>query len=145
MISHALVSLGVISAPLRLYVKKSRKKLLDESHSLSEEWFSWCKRWLGTSTLRHTTRRSHFYRLLVVGRWLNAQHPSITRPDQWSRQLAAEYIAAVNQIHVGQFIDDPRQTYVNRPLSPINQVCSYSGPAMFLLKSHDLGVDDAAL
>jgi hypothetical protein len=32
--------------------------------------------------------------------------------------LAAEYIAAINQMKVGQFIDDPRQSYVNRPLSP---------------------------
>jgi hypothetical protein len=93
MISHALVSLGVMSAPLRPYVKKPRKKLLEESHSLSDEWFLWCKRWFETSTLRQTTKHSHFYRLLVVGRWLYAKHPSVTRPDQWTRQLAAEYIA----------------------------------------------------
>lgn len=118
MISHALVSLGIMSAPLSPYVKKPRKKLLEESRSLSDEWFSWCKRWFETSTLRPTTRHSHFYRLLVVGRWLNAKHPSVSRPDQWTRQLAAEYIAAINHMKVGQFIDDPRQSYVNRPLSP---------------------------
>ena len=56
MISHALVSLGVMSSPLGPYVKKPRKKLLEEHHSLSEEWFSWSKRWFETSTLRPTTR-----------------------------------------------------------------------------------------
>jgi hypothetical protein len=110
MISHALVNLGVMSAPLSPYVKTPRKKLLEESHSLSGESFSWCKRWFETSTLRPTTRQSHFYRLLVAGRWLHAQHPSIIRPDQWSRQLAAEYVAAISQMKVGQFIDDPRQS-----------------------------------
>lgn len=118
MISHALVSLGVMAAPLSPYTKVPRKRLLDEHHSLNEEWFSWCKRWLDTSTLRPTSKHSHFYRLLVAGRWLNATHPSITRPDQWSRQLAAEYIATVSRMKVGQFIDDPRQTATNRPLSP---------------------------
>jgi hypothetical protein len=118
MISHALVSLGVMSAPLGPYVKKPRKNLLEESHSLSDEWFSWCKRWFETSTLRLTTRRSQFYRLLVAGRWLQENHPSLTRPDQWSRQLAAEYIATINQMKVGQFVDDHRQPYANRPISP---------------------------
>lgn len=118
MISHALVSLGVMSSPLGPYVKTPRKKLLEEHHSLSEEWFSWSKRWFETSTLRPTTRHSHFYRLLVAGRWLHAKHPEVARPDQWSRQLAAEYISAINQMKVGQFIDDPRQSCANRPLSP---------------------------
>jgi integrase len=122
MISHALVSLGVMSAPLSPYARKPRKKLLDEHHSLSEEWFSWCKRWFETSTLRPSTRHSHFYRLLVAGRWLRAKHSSVTRPDQWSRQLAAEYIATISQMKVGQFIDDPRQSYMNRPLSASSKV-----------------------
>jgi integrase len=95
---------------------------LDEYHSLSDEWFSWCKRWFETSTLRLSTRRSHFYRLLVAGRWLHAKHPSVRRPDQWSRQLAAEYIATISQMKAGQFIDDPRQSFINRPLSASSKV-----------------------
>lgn len=122
MISHALVSLGIMSAPLGPYAKKPRKRLLEEHHSLSEEWFSWCKRWFETSTLRLTTRRSHFYRLLVAGRWLHAKYPSITRRDQWNRQLAAEYIGTISRMTAGQFIDDPRQSLVNRPLSPSSKV-----------------------
>ncbi len=150
MISHALVSLGVMSAPLSPYAKKPRKKLLEESHSLSDEWFSWCKRWFETSTLRLSTRRSHFYLLLVAGRWLRAKHLSVSSPDQWSRQLAAEYIATISQMKVGQFIDDPRQALVNRPLSASSKVahiqalrCFFS--EMFLLRSDDVGVDDTTV
>ena len=121
MISHALVSLRVMSAPLCPYAKKPRKKLLDEHHSLSDEWFSWSKRWLDTSTLRPTTRHSHFYPC-VAGRWVRAKHPSVTHPDQWSRQLAVEFIAMVSQMKVGQFIDNPRQSIMDRPLSPSSKV-----------------------
>ena len=67
-----LVSLGVMFSPLSSYVKKPPRRLLEEHHSLSEEWFSWCKRWFETSTLRPATRRSHFYRVLEAGRWLQA-------------------------------------------------------------------------
>jgi integrase len=118
MISHALVGLGVMKAPLHPYIRKPKESLFARAGSVGKEWFSWCKKWHETSTLRPSTRRSHFYRLLVAGRWLRAERPSITRPEQWTRHLAAEYVATICHLRAGQFIDDPRASYLDRPLSP---------------------------
>jgi hypothetical protein len=88
-----------------------------ETGSISPEWLSWCKRWYETSTLRPSTRRSTNYRLLVVGRWLKTMHPEVSRPDQWTRQLAAEYVAASGLLRVGEYVDDRRRDYPDRLLS----------------------------
>jgi integrase len=117
MLSHAFVGLGIMPRPLRPYIAPSYRRQKIETDSISPEWLSWCKRWHETSVLRATTKRSTLYRLLVVGRWLRATHPEISRPDQWSRQLAAEYIAAVRSFRVGQFTDDRRTIYPDKPLS----------------------------
>jgi hypothetical protein len=46
-----------------------------------------------------------YYQLLKVGRWLKANHPEITNPAQWTYELAAELVAAVNEMNVGEWID----------------------------------------
>ena len=77
----------------------------------------WCKRWHDTSTLRPSTKRSTYYRPLVTGRRLSVTHPDISRPDQWNRHLAAEYVAAIGGFRASQFVDDQRTNYRDRPLS----------------------------
>ncbi len=70
---------------------------------VAEEWASWCRRWHRTSTLSPKARYQHYRRLLKVGRWLGETHPGVTAPAQWTRDLAAEYVAAVKGLQVGQW------------------------------------------
>jgi len=53
----------------------------------------------------------------VVGRWLKKVHPEVCRPDQWTRQLAAEDVAASGSFRVGELVDDKRTSYPDRLLS----------------------------
>ena len=117
MLSHAFVALGIMPSPLRPYAAPSDGRRRVEAGSISPEWLSWCERWYETSTLRPSTRRSTNYRLLVVGRWLKIMHPEVSRPDQWTRQLAAEHVAASGLLRVGQYVDDRRRNYPDRLLS----------------------------
>ncbi|MCU1250740.1 MAG: integrase [Edaphobacter sp.] len=117
MISHAFASLGIMPKPLRPYVDSPKKRLLEKTQCVGKEWFSWCKRSHDTSTIRPSTKRSTYYRLLVAGRWLSVTHPDISRPDQWTRQVASEYVAAIGCFRAGQFVDDQRTNYTDRPLS----------------------------
>ena len=117
MLSHAFVSLGIMPSPLRPYAAPSDGRRRVETGSISPEWLSWCKRWYEISTLRPSTRRSTNYRLLIAGRWLKTMHPEVSRPDQWTRQLAAEYVAASGLLRVGQYVDDRRRNYPDRLLS----------------------------
>jgi hypothetical protein len=116
MISHALVGLGLMSRPLAP-LSPSIARAYAKNDTMSLDWLSWCNRWYSSSTLRQSTRRSARSRLLVVGRWLQATHPEITSPDQWTRQLAAEHVAAAGQFRTGEFVDDKRTKYPDKLLS----------------------------
>ena len=116
MLSHAFVALGILSAPLTPYLSRKPRRCVD-FRSIDPEWLSWCTRWHETSTLRPSTKRSVRCRLRVVGRWLKSKHPEVSRPDQWTRQLAAEYVAATGVLRVGEFVDDRQRNYPDRLLS----------------------------
>lgn len=64
-------------------------------------WVHWIERWVRTSTLdsRHNLRL-HLYKL---GRWLGVHHPKTVAPEQWTRALCAEYVAAVCRMRVGDY------------------------------------------
>ena len=116
MLSHAFVALGIMSSPMAPYVSLKPRRRVDFT-SISPEWMSWCERWYETSTLRQSSRRSVRCRLRVVGRWLQKVHPEVSRPDQWTRQLAAEHVAASGLLRVGELVDDRERVYPDRLLS----------------------------
>ena len=104
-ISRALLHLGVIDRPPLAAV--SPEGLMRNPHPSSpgvpQEWAGWCWRWHRTSTLSPKARYQHYRRLLKVGRWLGEAHPRVASPEQWTRELAAEYVAAVDGFRVGQW------------------------------------------
>jgi len=68
------------------------------------EWVAMVERWEATSTL---TRRACIHvrgAVLKAGRWLHSAHPEVTRAEQWTRELAAEYVAAVSRMRVGDYV-----------------------------------------
>ncbi len=117
MLSHAFVAMGIMSSPLAPYACSSKPRRCVDFSSIDPEWLSWCMRWYEASTLRPSTKRSVRCRLRVVGRWLQKVHPEVSRPDQWTRQLASEYVAATGLLRVGELVDDRQRTYPDRLLS----------------------------
>jgi hypothetical protein len=61
------------------------------------EWASWCQRWRDTSSLPDLQRDSYYTFLLGVGCWLVGHHPEVCRPEQWTEQVAADYVAALSR------------------------------------------------
>ncbi len=119
-ISRALFDLGTITHSLPM-ARGRRPEFSGDDGRVSEEWLSWCKRWRKQSTSRHTD--SGYFPLLKVGRWLNVHHPEVTSPLQWTYELAAEFVAEVNNMKVGEW-SDPRQKNhlvaerIGQPLRP---------------------------
>jgi integrase len=70
-------------------------------------WAEWCMRWFRTATQARKSRETIFYYLLKAGRWLAATHPEATDPACWTRELAAEYVAAVDRMRVGEWAHAP--------------------------------------
>ena len=69
-----------------------------------QEWAAWADRWHGTSTLTPRVRGAVRATLLKVGRWLEAEHPEAAEPARWTRQTCAAWIAALDRMQVGDYV-----------------------------------------
>lgn len=67
-------------------------------------WEHWVDRWHATSTLTPPSRGQVRSSLLKVGRWLAAEHPGVTDPADWTRQTCAAWIAALDRMNVGDYV-----------------------------------------
>jgi len=119
-ISKALVGLGVLTEALTddLFFNKGRPNIA--SVGVHPDWASWCKRWRETSTSQPGARKTVYYGILMAGRWLLKEHPDITSPGQWTRGLAAEYVANVDRTLIGQWASgiSSNKRDIGKPLRP---------------------------
>jgi integrase len=83
-------------------------------------WTGWVERWYTTSTLTPKVRATIRTLIAKTGRWLAAEHPEITEPDQWTRQTCATWVAAVDRMCVGDYVQcrDALGTRAGTPISP---------------------------
>jgi integrase len=103
-LSKALAQVGIIEAPLPSPCELRR--LLPEHRNtdgIAPDWVEWCLQWYRFSGLTPKIKWSYVGKLFQTGRWLAQVHPEVTSPYQWSTKLAAEYVAAVAQMKVGDF------------------------------------------
>lgn len=110
LLSRVLASLGCIPQSLAPAIREGERfGNPDARLQIAKEWVSWCQRWYERSPLAPSTRRGIYYRLLAAGRWLTHVHPEIVSPDQWTRELASEYVAAVDRLQVGQWLQEEQR------------------------------------
>jgi integrase len=104
MVSRALFSFGITPSvlPPRLTIHE-RCGIPHAESDVPAEWLSWSKRWHETSTLRPQTRHRIFHTLCKTGRWLAHTHSDILSPADWTRELAAEYVAVVDRMKIGEW------------------------------------------
>ncbi|HBY95356.1 MAG TPA: transposase [Chloroflexi bacterium] len=115
-LSYALFALQLIQRPLDR-VPRGSTPLADTVAGIHAEWVEWCQRWVNTSTLSPDTRQGLYRQLLRVGRWLALTHPHVSSPEHWTRELAADCVAAVERLHVGAW-HHQRPLPETRPLTP---------------------------
>ncbi len=120
-VSRALFSLGITTRPLPEMWMRKKTIVSGLDGSISEEWLSWCNRWRQQSTLQ--SAQGMYYTLLKVGRWLDVYHPEVTSPLQWTYELAAEFIAEVNNMKIGEWSDASQRNHlvaerIGQPLRP---------------------------
>ncbi|MFJ3780095.1 tyrosine-type recombinase/integrase [Streptomyces sp. NPDC090075] len=70
----------------------------------AELWEQWADRWHATSTLTPRVRGSIRSALLRVGRWIAAEQPEVADPTNWTRQTCATWIAALDRMKVGDYV-----------------------------------------
>ncbi|MGW3661319.1 tyrosine-type recombinase/integrase [Streptomyces sp. NPDC005151] len=70
----------------------------------AQVWEQWADRWHATSTLTPRVRGGVRSNLLKVGRWLAAELPDAADPAHWTRQTCASWIAALDRMNVGDYV-----------------------------------------
>ncbi len=95
-LAHALHGMGLLPRGITRRVYSS---VADES--IDPEWAAWCARWQATTTLAPKTAENVHYGVLRAARWLACEHPNVHRPEDWTREVALAYVAAVNRGVVG--------------------------------------------
>ncbi|SFW91451.1 Site-specific recombinase XerD, partial [Burkholderia sp. NFACC33-1] len=104
-LARVLASLGILSEEPAVRNGIDRESIhVARISGIATDWVSMIERWEATSTLTASSRRHLRDMVLKAGRWLTASHPEIIRADQWTRELAAEYVGAVERMHVGDYV-----------------------------------------
>lgn len=101
-LSRVLAGKGIIPAPLHSNENKAGPRS-DMLSTVPPEWAEWALRWRKFSTHEPGTIRSMFSVTLIAGRWAAEKHADVIAPDQWTRDMAAEYVADTMQATVGQW------------------------------------------
>ena len=120
-LSRVLAHLGIVETPLPKNSGTPVEVFRTQcERGIAPDWVAWTERWHQTSVLAPQTRKSMRNSLLKAGRWLAFHHPDITRPEQWTRELAAENVAAVDRMHIGEYVGytKPVHTRQGEPISP---------------------------
>ena len=107
-IQRAVATLGFCEAPSISHRRRA------ELEGTSPAWADWVERWHATSTLTPAVRKLVRGVLAKAGRWLADQHPEIIEPSQWTRQICAAWVAAVDRLRVGDYIQ--RRDGLSQPI-----------------------------
>ena len=113
-VHRALAALGFVDPPIR-----SNGSPVPEIQGVDVAWRDWVERWATTSTLTPKVRRTFRTILSKVGRWLREEHPQVHEPAQWTRELCAAYIAQVERMRIGDYVQRRAglRGHVGHPLS----------------------------
>jgi integrase len=108
-LSFAAHQLGLIEKPLPRQdhlVFGGKAKNLREG--IDPRWLEFMDRWFATTTIEEKTRKGFFYTGLKAGRWVTQTLPDQASPELWTRQTAAQYVAAVCRLTYGSWASEIR-------------------------------------
>lgn len=133
-ISVVLMNMEIISKSLYFESTKGRRFGVEKAEkNVHPEWTKWCQRWHDTSTLSPQTRERTYYDAIKTGRWLADKHPEITSPAQWTRQLAIKFVADVDKMKIGDYVENINRACdkKGKPLTPVTKSGFLSGVRRF--------------
>jgi len=120
-LSRALFALSIVSRPLPDPKRAARPVTSERDGKMADEWLIWCQRWRAHSP--NAGAAHSYYLLLKVGRWLNVHHPEVRSPADFTYEVAVEFVAAVMDMNVGEWISIGRRSHLpqarlGQPLRP---------------------------
>lgn len=134
-LQRALAALGIMDAPPAAVVPRPTVQ------GVPERWQEWVERWERTSTLTPATRRHVRLCVLKAGRWLATEHPTAVEPAEWTRELCAAYVAAVDRLLIGDYAQrrEPIRDRLGTPLSPRSKEAYLGAVRQFFRDAQEWG------
>ncbi|MER7850609.1 tyrosine-type recombinase/integrase [Kitasatospora sp. NPDC096077] len=128
-VHRAVAALGHADAPPRPNGGRPH-----EIEGACPEWMRWVDKWQATSTLTSRVRQNYHGQLAKVGRWLAAEQPEITGPADWTRATCATWVARVDRMTIGEFIQRSVivEDRLGEPLSPRSKASNLNAVRTFL-------------
>lgn len=138
-LSRALAGLGMLPHPLARVCDRSARG--DMRNGVSPTWISWVERWCKTTTLQPNSLSKVPCYLFKAGRWLTKKHPDCVSPERWTRDVAAEWVALVCNMKIGDWtqVDRKFQNRQGKPLSPRARTHHLSSLSMFFRDLQEWG------
>ena len=103
-LSKALAALGYIPADLSASWRDGNGwNAGSAKKGVASEWIAWVDRWKATTTLQEHSRLRYYVILLKAGRWATSRHPACANPKNWTREIAAEWVATVCRMQIGDW------------------------------------------
>jgi integrase len=114
-LQKVVADLGHCHAPVR--PGRNHATVIHRTHP---SWADWVQRWYDTSTLTPKVRAIIRTLMAKAGRWLADKHPEITEPGQWTRATCAAWVAAIDRMAVGDYVQrrDHLHGRSGTPISP---------------------------
>lgn len=142
-LSKILASRRIISAPI-MRMNKPKRANPELTAGVPEKWVEAAKYWYENGTRSARLRRADYYFVLAVGRWLAAEHPTITSPEQWDRNLAVQCLTMITNMKCGDWRAPGvapwgwRRHY-GRPLRPATKMQNYTAMRTFFADLQEMG------
>jgi integrase len=141
-ISKVLANRKIISAPI-MRMERPRHPNPHLMTGVPEKWAQAAKYWFENA--RHTlrVRKANYYFLLTLGRWLGAEHPAITAPEEWDRNLAAQCLTMITNMRCGDWrapCVGRRRMHYGRPLTAAGRIQNYTAVRTFFADLQEWGV-----
>ena len=133
---RALAALGFASPP-----PPPARLARPPVEGVARTWAGWVQRWHDTSPLPPRGRKGRRNQMLRMGRWLAAEHPEVQEPGQWTRELCAAWVAAVDRLRIGDYIQsgDPLRDRIGEPLMPRTKAGLLAGARQFFRDCQEWG------
>jgi integrase len=144
-ISRALAHLKIIRRPIPS--GRAKVPLLErvDTDGIAAEWVDWCFAWYRQSGWTPRSRKHGLFKLLQIGRWLDRVHPEVTKPEHWDYSIAADFVAAVDEMKVGDWCSRRKfpacfKPPVGKPLTPRGKAGFLHIARTLFLDLHDLPI-----
>jgi integrase len=114
-LQRAAAGLGYCDPPVR-----TGRSHMPTIEGADPAWAGWVERWHATSPLTPKVRGIIRTIMAKAGRWLAAEHPEVTEPGQWTRHTCAAWVAAIDRMRVGDYVQrtDSLAGRAGTPISP---------------------------